>query len=130
MPPLTLLVPQADLHALLPEIFMCSAAFALLMVDLFLAPQRRGLVHFLALLILVGAAVLTALDMPYSSRPDASAPSTKYFIAASDATALSRSIATRPYELSASSSRPRYTVTRLPAEIISIMPSTANSASA
>jgi NADH-quinone oxidoreductase subunit N len=65
MPPeaMTLLVPRADLHALLPEIFMCSAAFALLMVDLFLAPQRRGLIHFLALLVLVAAAVLTARDM-------------------------------------------------------------------
>ena len=60
---LKLLVPSADLHALLPEIFMCSAAFALLMVDLFLAPARRGLVHFLALLVLVAAAVLTARDM-------------------------------------------------------------------
>ncbi|MGH8029977.1 MAG: NADH-quinone oxidoreductase subunit NuoN [Arenimonas sp.] len=60
---LTILVPRADLHALLPEIFICSAAFALLMIDLFLTPQRRGLIHFLALLVLVAAAVLTARDM-------------------------------------------------------------------
>jgi len=33
-------------------------------------------------------------DMPYSSRPEASAPSTKYFIAASEASGLSRSVAT------------------------------------
>ena len=33
------------------------------MVDLFLSPQRRGLTHFLALLILVAAAVLTVRDM-------------------------------------------------------------------
>lgn len=52
-----------DLHTLIPEMFVCGAAFALLMVDLFLSPQRRGLTHFLALLILVAAAVLTARDM-------------------------------------------------------------------
>ena len=38
---LNIVVPRADLQALLPEIFMCSAAFALLMVDLFLSDQRR-----------------------------------------------------------------------------------------
>ena len=59
----TNLVTAADLHLLIPEIFVCAAAFALLMVDLFLSPQRRGLTHFLALLILVAAAVLTVRDM-------------------------------------------------------------------
>ncbi|PZO07163.1 MAG: NADH-quinone oxidoreductase subunit NuoN [Lysobacteraceae bacterium] len=53
----------ADLVPLGPEIFVCSAAFALLMVDLFLSEQRRGLTHFLALFILATAAVLTARDM-------------------------------------------------------------------
>jgi NADH-quinone oxidoreductase subunit N len=53
----------ADLMPLVPEIFVCGAAFALLMVDLFLSDQRRGLTHFLALFILAGAAVLTARDM-------------------------------------------------------------------
>jgi len=57
------IVTSADLHTLIPEIFVCSAAFGLLMVDLFLSPQRRGLTHFLALLILVAAAVLTVRDM-------------------------------------------------------------------
>jgi hypothetical protein len=56
-------IMTADLHTLIPELFVCAAAFALLMVDLFLSPQRRGLTHFLALLILVAAAVLTARDM-------------------------------------------------------------------
>ena len=60
---LTNFVTAADLHLLIPEIFVCAAAFALLMVDLFLSPQRRGLTHFLALLILVAAAVLTVRDM-------------------------------------------------------------------
>jgi len=56
-------VTSADLHTVIPEIFVCAAAFGLLMVDLFLAPQRRGLTHFLGLLILVAAAVLTVRDM-------------------------------------------------------------------
>ena len=55
-------IMTADLHTLIPELFVCAAAFALLMVDLFLSPQRRGLTHFLALLILVAAAVLTARE--------------------------------------------------------------------
>jgi NADH-quinone oxidoreductase subunit N len=55
----------ADLMPLVPEIFVCGAAFALLMVDLFLSDQRRGLTHFLALFILAGAAVLTARDMAF-----------------------------------------------------------------
>jgi hypothetical protein len=41
------LATVADLHTLIPELFVCAAAFGLLMVDLFLAPQRRGLTHFL-----------------------------------------------------------------------------------
>jgi NADH-quinone oxidoreductase subunit N len=53
----------ADLLPLRPEIFLCGAAFALLMIDLFLSEQRRGLTHFLALFILAAAAVLTARDM-------------------------------------------------------------------
>lgn len=57
------LVTEADLHTLIPELFVCAAAFGLLMVDLFLSPQRRGLTHFLALLILAAAAVLTVRDM-------------------------------------------------------------------
>ena len=53
----------ADLVPLGPEIFVCGAAFALLMIDLFLSDQRRGLTHFLALFILAAAAVLTARDL-------------------------------------------------------------------
>ena len=56
-------VTQADLHLLIPEIFVCCAAFALLMVDLFVAESRRALTHFLALLILVAAAVLTVREL-------------------------------------------------------------------
>jgi NADH-quinone oxidoreductase subunit N len=61
-------IAQADLHTMVPELFVCGAAFALLMVDLFLAPARRGLTHFLALLILVAAAVLTARDFSTGER--------------------------------------------------------------
>ena len=45
-------------------------------------------------------------DMPYSSVPEAMAPSTKYFIAASAPTADSRSKATMAYSDSDSSSTP------------------------
>jgi len=54
---------MADLQTVTPELFMCGAAFALLMLDLFISPQRRGLIHFLSILVLVAAAVLTARDM-------------------------------------------------------------------
>ena len=37
---------MADLQTITPELFMCGAAFALLMLDLFISPQRRGLIHF------------------------------------------------------------------------------------
>ncbi len=57
------LVTAADLHALVPEIFLCGATFALLMTDLFLSPQRRALTHFLALMVLVATALLTVRDM-------------------------------------------------------------------
>jgi NADH-quinone oxidoreductase subunit N len=57
------IITSADLHTLVPEIFVCTAAFALLMLDLFVSQQRRGLTHFLALLILAAAAVLTVRDM-------------------------------------------------------------------
>jgi NADH-quinone oxidoreductase subunit N len=48
-----------DLHIVAPELFICGSAFALLMIDLFLSPQRRGLIHLIAILILLAAAVIT-----------------------------------------------------------------------
>ena len=48
-----------------------------------------------------------SIDMPYSRKPEASAPSTKYFIAASLDRASSRRRATSAYRDSACSSRPR-----------------------
>ncbi len=61
------LVTMADLQLMIPEIFVCAAAFALLMVDLFLSEQRRALTHFLALLILAAAAVLTVRELATST---------------------------------------------------------------
>src|SRR3989338_10571692 len=69
------------------------------------------------------------MDIPYSNRPEASAPRMKYFIAASVAMAESRCNATIAYRLSDNSSKPRYRVRKWLAEIITIMPSVANSAS-
>lgn len=53
----------ADLLPIGPELFVCGSAFALLMIDLFLSPQRRSLTHFLALFVLVSATVLTIRDL-------------------------------------------------------------------
>ena len=67
--------------------------------------------------------------MPYSSIPEAMAPSTKYFIADSAATPFSRSNATMAYSESDMSSTPMYTVSRLFADTSTKMPSSAVSAS-
>lgn len=53
----------ADIHTILPEIFICAAAFTLLMLDLFIDPRRRALVHFLAIATLASAVLLTVRDM-------------------------------------------------------------------
>ena len=70
-----------------------------------------------------------SIDMPYSSMPEASAPSTKYFIAASAGPGRSRCEATSAYSASDCSSRPRYSVMKLPAAIMISMPSSENSTS-
>jgi hypothetical protein len=48
-----------------------------------------------------------SIDMPYSRKPEASAPRMKYFIAASVPCTLSRRIATSAYSDSDISSTPR-----------------------
>lgn len=50
----------ADLLPILPEILLCSAAFGLLLADLFVDARRRGLIYFLALLSLLLTALLLA----------------------------------------------------------------------
>jgi len=57
------MISVADLNAILPEIFICCSAFALLMLDLFIDAKRRPLIHFLAIAVLVAAILLTVRDM-------------------------------------------------------------------
>jgi NADH-quinone oxidoreductase subunit N len=52
-------VGMADLMALAPELFLLGATLSILMIDLFVPQQRRGLTHFLSLLALVLTAILT-----------------------------------------------------------------------
>lgn len=49
----------AELQLALPEIFLLSMACVVLLADLFISDERRGLTHLLALLTLVFAAILT-----------------------------------------------------------------------
>ncbi len=50
----------ANLYPALPEIFLLSAACAILVVDLFLRQERRGVTYSLAQLTLLGAVVIAA----------------------------------------------------------------------
>ena len=49
----------SDLQLALPEIFVAAMACVVLVADLFITEQRRGLTHTLALLVLVFAAIIT-----------------------------------------------------------------------
>lgn len=53
---------QAELMLILPELFLLGMTCALLLLDLFIAPQRKPMVHFLAVAILLATAVLTVRD--------------------------------------------------------------------
>ena len=66
------------------------------------------------------------MEMPYSSRPEASAPSTKYFNAASLARVSSRRSAISAYSDNDKSSKPIYKVRKWLALTITHMPSSAN----
>ncbi|WP_147652415.1 NADH-quinone oxidoreductase subunit NuoN [Vulcaniibacterium gelatinicum] len=50
--------PVTDLLPLLPELWLVGAAFALLMLDLFLDERHRGLTHWLSIAALVATAAL------------------------------------------------------------------------
>jgi NADH-quinone oxidoreductase subunit N len=50
----------AEIALLAPEIFLCGAAFALLVADLFIRAERKGLTHLLALLALLGTGIFVA----------------------------------------------------------------------
>ena len=58
---ITTTVTAADLMAILPELVLTGAAFALLLVDLFVSDRQRGLVHGLAIAALVAVAGMIAL---------------------------------------------------------------------
>ena len=69
------------------------------------------------------------MEAPYNKMPEANAPSTKYFSAASAARAESRCSAIMAYSDNDSSSKPIYAVKKCPALIITLMPTQANIAS-
>ena len=52
-----------DLQLALPEIFVLTAACVILLADLFISDERRGLTHMLALIALVFALILTLRGM-------------------------------------------------------------------
>lgn len=56
-------VTAADLLPLLPELVLVGAAFALLMLDLFVSERQRFIVHALAVATLVGVAGMFAFDV-------------------------------------------------------------------
>ncbi|MDX1571580.1 MAG: hypothetical protein R3200_13950, partial [Xanthomonadales bacterium] len=52
-------ITWAELSVLLPEMIVAGMASAILILDLYIREQRRGLVHFLSLVTLVFAAIAT-----------------------------------------------------------------------
>lgn len=56
-------VTTADLMPLLPELVLVGAAFALLLLDLFLSERQRGIVHVLSIATLIAVAGMLALDV-------------------------------------------------------------------
>ncbi|MDR2011872.1 MAG: NADH-quinone oxidoreductase subunit NuoN [Rhodanobacter sp.] len=53
-----------DLLAMVPELYLLGATFAILLLDLFLEPDQRGITHWLSLTVVVLTGVLTWLDAP------------------------------------------------------------------
>jgi len=58
---ITTTVTAADLLAILPELVLTGAAFALLLLDLFVSERQRGLVHGFAIAALIAVAGMIAL---------------------------------------------------------------------
>ncbi len=56
-------VTPADLMPLLPELVLVGAAFALLLLDLFVSERQRGIVHILAVATLIAVAGMLALHV-------------------------------------------------------------------
>ncbi len=63
------MITSADFLPLIPEIFLLCATCALLMTDLFVSRERRGLIHFLAIAILAATAILTLRGVPGVALP-------------------------------------------------------------
>jgi NADH-quinone oxidoreductase subunit N len=56
-------VTTADLMPLLPELVLVGAAFALLLLDLFLSERQRGIVHVMSIATLIAVAGMLAMDV-------------------------------------------------------------------
>ncbi|MFZ5638958.1 MAG: NADH-quinone oxidoreductase subunit NuoN [Pseudomonadota bacterium] len=56
-------VTPADLMPLLPELTLVGAAFALLLLDLFVSDRQRGIVHALSIVALIVVAGMLAMDV-------------------------------------------------------------------
>lgn len=54
------MVTYADFAPMVPELFLLGVTCLLLLLDLFISAQRRGMVHFLAILALIATAILGA----------------------------------------------------------------------
>jgi NADH-quinone oxidoreductase subunit N len=59
----------ADLVPMIPELFLLSATCLLLLADLWISEQRRGLTHFLALVVLAATAALVLRDGGAAAEP-------------------------------------------------------------
>ena len=56
-------ITTADLMPLLPELVLVGAAFALLLLDLFISERQRGAIHVLGVVTLIVVAAMIALDV-------------------------------------------------------------------
>jgi NADH-quinone oxidoreductase subunit N len=86
----------SDLVTLQPEIFLLSATCALLLIDLFVSNARRGITHFLALVVLAATAAMLVRNPASASSTafggmfirDAVADALKLFVLGVSAAAL------------------------------------------
>lgn len=67
------MVTSADFLPMIPELFLLGSICAILLLDLFISQQRRGLIHLLAILALVGTGILTFRQGGAAGLPDAAA---------------------------------------------------------
>ena len=60
-----------DLNLLAPELFLLGAICVILLADLFVAAERRGLTHFLAILAMIGEQRRHLSDTGVAATPEA-----------------------------------------------------------